>query len=89
MSKNGLQTESNGTGDSAQVFPLIPGNIGSTSAADSIDVSGYRYIYFGTDCTIYLDQYTTKTLSIVAGEVFGCLNCSTIHVDSAVEYALA
>ena len=85
----GLQPTYNGSGDSAQVFPLIPGNIDSTSGADSIDVSDYRYIYFGNDCTIYLDTYSTDTISIVAGEIFGCLACSTIHVDSAIDYALA
>ena len=87
--KSDLQSTNNSTGDSAQVFPLIPGNINATTGAANIDTLEYRYIYFGTDCTIYLNALNTKTLTIVAGEVFGCGYCDSIHVDGAVEYALA
>ena len=67
-----------------QVFPLI--NIGSTSGADTIDVTGMHLLVFDTDVTIYINGVSSETFALPAMTPLGVTEVESLHVDAATNY---
>ena len=72
-----------------QCMPLRSGGINATSGAGDIACTGYFVIQILTDCTIYVNAETTKTVALTAPAVFAIDEIDTLHVDKAVSYILA
>jgi len=85
----GLQKRNDGSGGAAQCMPLLAGGAGATVGAADINVAAFEFITLFTACVIYVNQETTKTMTIVAGSMFAIRTLTTLHVDKVAEYTLA
>jgi len=71
-----------------QVFNPPPSGIKRTAGAANIDVSSIASIIFEEDVTIYFDNYTTATITWLAGQPLGTTLLTSVHVDAAVTYVV-